>query len=81
MKNYRPNYRDVKDWAILDERTIHAFNEDETPIEVVEVLIGTLHYEYLDFNYHYSDTRTPIVRWISRKQYEYLLKNEGTVIW
>lgn len=81
MKNYRPIYRDIKDWAVLDERTIHDFSDFEHSIQVVEVLIGTLHYEYIDFNQHYEERRTPIIRWITKHNYEQLLKNEGTVIW
>lgn len=81
MRNYRPIYRDVKDWAVLDSRTIHDFSEVERPIEVFEVLIGTLHYEEIDFNQHYTERRTPIIRWITRKQYEHLLLNAGTIIW
>ena len=81
MKNLRPVYRDIKDWAILDERIIHDFSDSEVSIEVVEVLIGTLHYEYIDFNQHYEERRTPIIRWITRKEYEHLIANEGTVIW
>ena len=81
MKNYRPIYRDIKDWAVLDERTIHDFSEIEKPIEIVELLIGTLHYEYLSFNQHYEERRTPIIRWLTRNEYDYLCANEGTVIW
>lgn len=81
MKNYRPIYRDIKDWAILDERIVHDFSEIEKPIEIVELLIGTLHYEQLDFNQHYEERRTPIIRWITRSEFEYLRANEGTVIW
>ena len=81
MKNYRPIYRDIKDWAILDERIIHDFSEIEKPIEIVELLIGTLHYEHLDFNQHYEERRTPIIRWLTRAEYDYLRANEGTVIW
>lgn len=77
----RPIYRDIKDWAILDERTVYDFSENENPIGVVEVLIGTLHYERLDFNQHYEERRTPIIRWITRNEYDYLRANEGTVIW
>ena len=81
MKNYRPIYRDIKDWAILDERIIHDFSEIEKPIQIVELLIGTLHYEHLDFNQHYEERRTPIIRWLTRAEYDYLRANEGTVIW
>lgn len=81
MKNLRPIYRDIKDWAILDEQTIHDYTENENPISILEVLIGTLHYEKVDFNQHYSEKRTPIIRWITRNQYDYLRQNEGVVIW
>ena len=81
MKNYRPIYRDVKDWAVLDEQIIHDFTENENPISVVEVLIGTLHYEAIDFNQHYTESRTPIIRWITKKQYDYFIENAKTVIW
>ena len=81
MKNYRPVYRDIKDWAILDSVIIHDFSESENPIEIVELLIGTLHYEFIDFNQHYSERRTPIIRWLSRREYEHLVKNAGTIIW
>lgn len=81
MKNYYPIYRDIKDWAVLEEQTIHNYSVFEEPIEIVEVLIGTLHYECLDFNNHYTEKRTPIIRWITRKQYEYLKQNEGIAIW
>lgn len=81
MKNYRPVYRDIKDWAVLEERIVYDYTDNENPISVVEVLIGTLHYEYIDFNQHYNETRTPIIRWITRKQFDYLRANEGTIIW
>ena len=81
MKNYYPIYRDIKDWAILDSITIHDFTETEHPIEVVELLIGTLHYQSVDFNQHYEEKRTPIIRWLTKKQYEYLLNKNSEVIW
>ena len=81
MENLRPVYRNVKDWAILSERTIHDFSDSENSIEVVEVLIGTLHYEYLSINQHYEERRTPIIRWITRNKYDYLCANEDTIIW
>lgn len=81
MKNYRPIYRNIQDWAILDEQTIHDYTENENPISIVELLIGTLHYERVDFNQHYEEKRTPIIRWLTRKEYEYLRANEGTIIW
>lgn len=81
MKKLRPVYRDIKDWVVLDTKIINDFTEDENSISVVKLLIGTLHYEYLDFNQHYTERRTPIIRWLTRKEYDYLAANEGTVIW
>ena len=81
MKNYFPIYRDVKDWAILEQKTIHDFSDNENPIEIVKLLIGTLHYQEIDLFQHYNENRTPIIRWITRKEYDYLVANEGTVIW
>lgn len=81
MTNLHPVYRDIKDWAVLAEKTIYDFSETENKIEVVEVLIGTLHYEELDFNNNSNERRTPIIRWLTRAEYEYLCANEGTVIW
>lgn len=81
MKSLRPVYRNVKDWAILDERTIHDFSDSENSIEAVEVLIGTLHYEYIGINQYYEERRTPIIRWITRNEYNRLCTNEGIVIW
>lgn len=81
MQNYQPIYRDVRDWAVLDSCIIHDFSEVERPIEALEVLIGTLHYEAIDFNQRYMERRTPIIRWLTREQYEHLLLNAGNVIW
>ena len=81
MKNHFPIYRDVKDWAILETRILHDFTELENSIEVVCVLIGTLHYESIGLFNKYESRRTPIIRWITKKQYEHLLKNEGVIIW
>ena len=81
MKKLRPVYRDIKDWAVLDTKIINDFTEDENPISVVELLIGTLHYEYLDFNQHYTERRTPIIRWITWNEYNRLRQNDGTIIW
>lgn len=81
MKKLRPVYRDIKDWAILDERTIYDFSENKNPIQIVKVLIGTLHYEYIGINQCYEERRTPIIRWITKKNYEQFQKNEGVVIW
>lgn len=79
MESMRPEYLNVEDWTVLEERIIHDFSD--RPIEVVQVLIGTLHYDSVDFHQHYTSNETPIIRWISRNQYKYLLANAGKVIW
>ena len=82
MEKYYPIYRDIKDWTILDEMVAHDFSEEEHPIKMVKLLIGSLHYDCINLilNVHHEH-ETPIIRWMSKKQYEYLKKNEGTVIW
>ena len=69
MKNFYPIYRDVSDWAILDEKVIHDFTLTERPITIVLVLIGTLHYEEKDFNGMIAQKRTPIMRWMTKKEF------------
>lgn len=81
MKNYFPVYREIKNWVVLDTATVYDFSEDEHPIDVVELLIGTLHYQTIGLNQHFEERRTPIIRWITKKNYEHLLANEGTIIW
>lgn len=69
----------VEDWKILDTKTCHFFNEDETPFEAVCVEIGTM----TTFKTNICGAqieKQPIVRWISRLQYEILKKNSGVVI-
>ena len=75
-----PTYFDVKDWRILEARTIHAFNLNETPIEVVKVEIGRVLRSTLIFE-HYEEETFPIIRWISRAEYNKLNENEGIIIW
>lgn len=82
MENMHSSFKDVSDWTIISEKIIHDYSENETPIEIVEVEIGTLDIEELDFPHqHYSIRHMPITRWISRKEYEYLRMNAGTIIW
>ena len=82
MANRYSYFNDVGDWKIIAQKTVHDYSENELPIEVVEVEIGTLHVEELDFPHqHYQVHCTPITRWISRKEYDYLCAHAGTVIW
>lgn len=70
MKNYYSIYRKPTDWAVLDSKIIHDFSKDENPIEAVYVLIGTLHYKTKDYANCLYEKRTPITRWMTRKEYE-----------
>ena len=60
-----PIYRDVSNWVILDEQVIHDFSIDERAIPVVNVLIGTLHYDTTGV----ESARTPITRWMTKTQF------------
>ena len=81
MERLRPIYRDIKDWGILDTKIINDYTEDKNPIKIVELLIGTLHYEQIGLNQHYEERRTPIIRWLTWNEYNRLKQNAGTVIW
>ena len=51
MKNYRPIYRDVQDWAILDSCVIHDFSENEHSPFAVNIYPGIhiIHFESITF--------------------------------
>lgn len=78
-----PHYKDIADWTILETRIIHAYNIDETPIEVVKLEIGNLEkYEVAGgLGTHITTNTFPIIRWISKKEYEHLCEGAGTIIW
>ena len=82
MKVFRTKYLEVHNWEILEKKTIHDFTENENSINVIKVLIGTLITEEIDaFNQKYNAIETPIVRWITEKEYQILKNNEGIIIW
>ena len=64
----------VEDWKILETMICRYYNEDETPFEVVCVEIGTLNIFKTNINGCHLE-KYPIIRWISRSQYEILKKN------
>lgn len=68
------NYLNTSEWKVVNEMTIHAFNEDETPIDVVCVEIGT----YMGDD---GVAVLPILRWITKKQYVNWTENNDVVIW
>lgn len=73
------DFLNIEDWKILDTKTCRFFNEDETPFEAVCVEIGTMTTFKTNINGCHME-KQPIVRWISRLQYETLKKNSGVVI-
>lgn len=75
------NYKNISDWEIMEVRTVHAFNEDETPIEAIKVLIGEMDMSELHLGWRYKNTTYPIIRWITRGEYERLKEGEGIIVW
>lgn len=73
------DFLNVEDWKILDSKICRFFNEDETPFEAICVEIGTMTTFKTNINGCHMEKR-PIIRWISRLQYETLKKNSGVVI-
>ncbi len=73
------DFLNVEDWKILDSKICRFFNEDETPFEAICVEIGTMTTFKTNINGCHME-KQPIIRWISRLQYETLKKNSGVVI-
>ena len=69
----------VEDWKIINTTTCHHYNEDETPFEAICVEIGTYNVFKTKIN-SCALEKYPIIRWISRAQYESLKKNSGVII-
>lgn len=73
------DFLNVEDWKILETKTCRFFDDYETPFEALCVEIGTMTVckttiHGLEFE------KQPIIRWLSRRQYENLVKNSGVVI-
>lgn len=64
-----PIYRDIPNWVILDETIIHDFSDYERAIPVVNVLIGTLHYDRISIDGKVESARTLITRWMTKTQF------------
>ena len=69
MFNLNAVYRRPADWAIIDEQIIYDFSDQETPIETVGVLIGTLHYDENDFFGQKTHHRAPIIQWMTKQDF------------
>lgn len=76
-----PRYSEVKDWQLLDTRIIHAYNTDETPIEIVKVQIGLLDRYDIGLGWSYSAITYPIIRWLTRNEYNRLVAKEDIIVW
>ena len=75
-KHYFTDYYDVDKWYITDEKELHMYDDNETPITAYRVVIGTITY----FSATTVLETSPIVRWISRGEYETLQRNSGVII-
>lgn len=75
-KHYFTDYYDVDKWYITDEKELHMYDDNETPITAYRVVIGTITY----FSATTVLETSPIIRWISRGEYETLRRNSGVVI-
>lgn len=76
-----PEYRHVDNWQVLEQMTIHAYDDSETPIEVVKVEIGTVYQYNLGMGWSYSATSYPIIRWLTKKEYEHFKGKDSVVVW
>lgn len=75
-ENYFVDYYSVEKWNITDKKEFHMYDEAETPLIAYRVIIGAITYFSAT-----SITKTcPIIRWISRGEYETLRRNSGVVI-
>ena len=81
MKHFRPRYKNIEDWTVLETIVCHAFNEEETPFEALKLKIGVLDTEEISLHNHYYKNTTDIIRWVSRNEYDYLMAHKGEVIW
>ena len=73
-------YYDVDDWEIISRETFHHYDDAETPLEAVQVVIGQAISVIPNYTKNIK-TVTNITRWISRGEYERLRKGCGQVIW
>lgn len=73
-------YYGVENWKIIAAKTFHFFDENETPLEAIQVVIGEVVNIIPDYKNN-TKISTEITRWISRSEYERLCKGCGQVIW
>lgn len=80
MKTFT-HYDEVADWTIIDRKTIHAYDTNETPIEIVEVQVGNLEVVEIEINNRYNAHLLPITRWITAHELERLTEDTGYIVW
>lgn len=80
MKDIRINdYYKVEDFVVLDEKVFHHYNEDETTFFAVKLQIGDV-LTYKMGSHGVEVEKSPIIRWVSRNEYNRLIKNSGVII-
>lgn len=73
------DYFSTSNWEIIDRKTCHWYDDAETEIEVVEVVIGQVC--EVTATYPTRTEKSPIIRWMSLKSYENFIKKEGQIVW
>lgn len=73
------DYFSTSKWEIIDRKTCHWYDDAETEIEVVKVVIGQVC--EVTATYPTRTEKSPIIRWMSLKSYEHFIKKEGQIVW
>lgn len=81
MKKMFSHYKKVSEWIILENMTVHFFDDNETPFDVVKVCIGELEVHKVELNNHYEKNTYPIIRWMTKGEYNYMKDHEDMLIW
>lgn len=79
MKNF--NFFDPSGWEILDRKIIHTYTEEEYPITIVKVKIGTVDIEEIKINNTYEKDTLEIIRWMLESQYTRFFNQKTAIIW
>lgn len=80
MKNYNwCDYYDVEKWIVEDNLTAMSYDETPREIHYVKVNIGKF-YQVKRTDEGFKQTCSPIIRWITLKEYQYLVSKEGVVV-
>lgn len=69
----------IEDFVILDRKSCHFYNDDETPFSAMNVHIGNIVTYIMDID-GVKISKTPITRWITEDEFSRLKKNSGAII-